>query len=147
MVSAISAASKGHLVIHGLSCCWRPYWGPQSVHGCPLSVLPLQLYWCPWSLLLPRCILMFMAYASNRDCVDVHGLCCHYRSWCSLWHVLTLETLSLVPTLYFTLPPKKEIKKETASTRSHWREYLQTVIRMLKWSFPLKSSRIRIKKM
>lgn len=148
LMAMASTTAKDHDGICHQCCIQGPYCYPWSVL---LLEAILRSMVCPWMSIVcapTAVILMSLVSVAAKVHIDAHGLCfqqrlCwHYRPWCSLWLVLTLETLSLVPTLHLTLPPPQ--KKETASTGSHWREYLRTVIRMLKWSSPLKSSRIRI---
>lgn len=91
------------------------YWGHEDVCGlsfwrrpCLMSfalVLPSKAMWISvicafsWShvgIHEPDCAIrdhIGIHCSCTRDCLDVFGLCCHWRTCWSLWHVLMMETM------------------------------------------------------
>lgn len=75
----VHAVIEGHAWIHG----------PTTVMGC-VDVPGPCYHWrpreCPWSLLLPEAMLMFLICTAIADHSEVHGM-----GW-GPWHVLMLES-------------------------------------------------------
>lgn len=114
LMAMASTTAKDHDGICHQCCIQGPYCYPWSVL---LLEAILRSTVCPWMSIVcapTAVILMSLVSVAAKVHIDAHGLCfqqrlCwHYRPWCSLWLVLTLETLSLVPTLHLTLPPPKK---------------------------------------
>jgi hypothetical protein len=92
------APTGGHIDLRGLHChldLWRYlniccYWSPCLGPGfycswvyidCHGSCYHRWTHRCPWSVLQPEAMLMFVGCADSGDLSDLSSLCCHLRPW------------------------------------------------------------------
>lgn len=104
LVLVACTATWGHVNVHGSCCHWGPWWIPWSCCSLglclclwPMNVttevntdaqslyIPLNPFWCPWAMYIPRTKMMWVACAAIWGYVDICGPWCYWGPSWSLW--------------------------------------------------------------